>query len=226
MNLQLRTLLIGLRKISKVVSVLCKCVDTYFFYFFLLHRHLFLEVISLKYALSYWQTESRFHYQIVVAVTASKMRRVVNPTIIFSRRRKRPGIRGGIACLFGNRRVNVFAEFEPSTVNALSSSDTISMNDLSDAAIAIRAALFQGEEEIPHRLEQSKAGTPTQSTTKPEHRNRSNCFSITSWRQLSPKDVSFSDKSSLIDFHGQPSHPISTGERTAKILSRTVLNSS
>ena len=78
--------------------------------------------------------------------------------------------------------------------------------------------MFQGAGEIPHRLEQSKAGTPTQSTTKPEIGNRSNCFSITSWRQLSPKDVSFSDKSSLVEFHGQPSHPIPTGETYTSVV--------
>lgn len=120
--------------------------------------------------------------------------------------------------LFGNGIVNVFAEFEPSTVNASATTDTIPINDVSDAAIAIRAALIEGAGEISYRLQQSKAGTPTQSRTKPEHRHRSNCFSITSWRQLSPKDVSFSDKSSLVDFHGQPSHPIPNGETYTSVV--------
>jgi hypothetical protein len=103
--------------------------------------------------------------------------------------------------LFGNGIVNVFAEFnKPSSME----SSCIGLSHVCRSSTAILMALIEGVKEIPRRLVQSKIGRPSSSSTKPSSSNTSS-----SWRQLSPRDISFSPSSTLVSCHGQPAHPIS-----------------
>ncbi len=111
--------------------------------------------------------------------------------------------------LFGNGIMNVFAD-EPT----MGSNRVDVLSKVSRASKAIRLALIQGENEIPLRIAQSKMGAPSSSSTKPTS-STSSYFSSTSWRQLSPENVSFSPSSNLVSFHGQPAHPIPEGRTYA-----------
>jgi len=118
--------------------------------------------------------------------------------------------------LFGNGIVNVFAKVKPSL---LKESNSICVSHVSRAARAIRMALIEGQEEIPSRLNQSKLGKPLSSTTKPISSTSSSFFSITSWRQISPHNISFSSLSStVVNFHGQPAHPIPKGKTYTSVV--------
>ncbi len=116
--------------------------------------------------------------------------------------------------LFGNGIVNVFAECESSSFDDYG----IDIAHVSNASLAIRKSLIKGVEEIPRRLTESKLGRPSSSSTKPLGSNTSSFLSITSWRQLSPQNVSFSTSSILVSFHGQPAHPLPAGKTYTSIV--------
>ena len=112
--------------------------------------------------------------------------------------------------LFGNGITNVIASVAPSILGK-----DIEMNHVSDASRAIRRALVSGLEEIPERLAQSRIGNPIPSASSV---NSSSCFSTTSWRQLSPQDICFSPTASLVNFHGQPAHPLPKGRTFTSVV--------
>ncbi len=127
--------------------------------------------------------------------------------------------------LFGNGIVNVFAKVKTSSL--MERNERIGLSNVSEASKAIRMALIQGEGEIPDRLIQSKLGMPiSSSTTKPPSSPTatSSYFSTTSWRQLSPRDVTFSPSSTLVSFHGQPAHPLPIGRTYTSVVHEDIDN--
>jgi hypothetical protein len=116
--------------------------------------------------------------------------------------------------LFGNGITNVIASVAPSIPEK-----DIEMAHVSEASRAIRRALVSGLEEIPERLLQSRLGQPIPSASS---MNSSSCFSTTSWRQLSPQDICFSPTASLVNFHGQPAHPLPKGKTFTSVIHSNV----
>lgn len=113
--------------------------------------------------------------------------------------------------LYGNGITNIVASHPPTA-----SSDYISMSDIANASISIRQTLIEGLEEIPSLICHSRIGAPIPSALSNEL--SSECFSVTSWRQFSPQDVSFAQDVKLISFHGQPSHPLPKGATYSSVV--------
>ena len=113
--------------------------------------------------------------------------------------------------LFGNGITNFVVSLPPTT-----SSVDISLSDIAHASVSIRRALIAGLEEIPSRISHSRIGVPIPSGFSNE--SSSECFSVTSWRQFSSRDVSFAHDAKLIGFHGQPSHPLPKGTTYSSVV--------
>jgi hypothetical protein len=117
----------------------------------------------------------------------------------------------GIEGVFGNGITNIVATLA-STIPQDDGNHGIELDDISAAAVTIRAALIAGLAEVPHRLELSRlgrpAGTPTSSTS----------FASTSWQHFPVFDISFSPDGKLAAFHGQPSYPLPQGDTFSSII--------
>lgn len=117
----------------------------------------------------------------------------------------------GFGGVFGNGITNIVATL-PSATTKDDRNHGIQLDDISAAAVTIRAALIAGLSEIPHRLVLSKLGrpglTPTSSTS----------FASTSWQHFPVFDISFSPEGQLAAFHGQPSHPLPEGDTFSSII--------
>ena len=111
--------------------------------------------------------------------------------------------------LFGNGITNVIASLAPSIAG-----QDIEISYVAKASREIRLALLSGLEELPDRLAQSRLDNPISASSA----GSASCFCTTSWRQLSPRDIRFSSTASLIDFHGQPAHPLPTGRTFTSVV--------
>lgn len=113
--------------------------------------------------------------------------------------------------LFGNAITMVVAKLPPTVPTTMPMVGLVEMEDVSRAAQSIRQALVQGIEEIPDRMALSRLGKAAGASTP----SSMNTFSTTSWGQLSPWKIQFSDhggsRKSLLAFHGQPAHPLPVG---------------
>ena len=98
--------------------------------------------------------------------------------------------------LFGNAISNVVAKLDRSTV--------FGKTNVRQAAYSIRRALIEGiANEIPNRMITSRLG---QEAVGPP--SSFNSFSTTSWRQLEPWKIRFSNHHTVSAFGGQPACPL------------------
>lgn len=95
------------------------------------------------------------------------------------------------------------------------------MDEIGDAALAIRHALEERMRDVPDLLALSQAGKASQA------QDQMSCFSSTSWRQFPLWEINFGGdgKSStdapaepLFGFYGRPSYALSVGDTYSSIL--------
>jgi len=141
--------------------------------------------------------------------------------------------------LFGNALTHVVVQYPafPNNDN-YNGKRHITLEEISQAALAIRQALNDGVREIPHRLMESRLGQLSSSNSM----STSPTFSTTSWRQFPLARIRFSDtttdlsilhsnkgedqdqqhqlykNNTMNGFHGHPAHPLPVGETYASVI--------
>jgi hypothetical protein len=124
--------------------------------------------------------------------------------------------------VFGNSITNIIAMMPSSSRNETCSSFTkraresalpivqSTLDDVAEAATAIRKALLSGLKEIPDQLTLSRMGKAVS-----PHTGNGKAFSTTSWRQFALWDsISFSKDAGLLGFYGLPVHPLPSNQNT------------
>lgn len=113
--------------------------------------------------------------------------------------------------VFGNALTSVVATLPPS---CNSSSEDISMDQIFNAAVAIRQALTKKMAKVDNLQTLSLSGRSADTS------NQGSCFSSTSWMQFPIWDISFTDddqKPDCLGFYGRPSYPLPVGDTYSSI---------
>lgn len=114
---------------------------------------------------------------------------------------------------FGNALTSIVAEF-PRSID-----QTISMEKVGDAALAIRRALQSRMVDVPALLALSQSGNAAHA------QSQGSCFSSTSWRQFPLWDINFGSVDAtdapgepMFAFYGRPSYALPAGDTYSSVL--------
>ena len=119
--------------------------------------------------------------------------------------------------LFGNGIFNVIAALPISESDENSENNQLSLFQISEAAFAIRNSLTHGLVSAADRISSVRAGQ------QPTSISVGSCFSTTSWT-FPIWDIKFGSNSTLVGFHGHPSHPIPRVNMFASVIVPTSQN--
>ena len=114
---------------------------------------------------------------------------------------------------FGNALTNIVAEL-PRSID-----QTISIEEVGDAALAIRRALQSRMGDVPALLALSQSGNAAHG------QSQGSCFSSTSWRQFPLWDINFGGADAtnapgepMFAFYGRPSYALPAGDTYSSVL--------